>query len=325
MRNEIRLSVVMPCYNAEKYIAKAIESILDQTYQKFKLIVIDDGSTDKSRKVIKRFAQKDNRVYMLCNAENQGQVYTRNRGLAECVTEYIAFMDADDVAPSYRFEREILFLDNHPGVGAVGGEYQIIDEDGRIIGKSALKAYDEKSVKANLFFRNVLANSSMMFRADIVKKNQIRYREEDRLSSIEDYRFWSEFLKYAPIVNLPCVLLQYRVVGNSISHISRGSRIAIRNETFDDIHREMFEKNDFVLGEDCILFLQMFRDEFNCRSIKEWGVAYRCLKSINRQASEMKKPYKAELRKVSIYNMLRFTRSLIGYGRRSFCKKGRRV
>lgn len=324
MRNKVRLSVVMPCYNAEKYIAEAIESILAQTYQSFKLIVIDDGSTDGSREIIKKFAQKDDRVCLLYNAENQGQVYTRNRGIAECDTEYIALMDADDVAPIYRFEREVMYLDSHPEIGAVGGKYQLIDEKGRMIGREKINAFDEKSVRANLFFCNVLANGSMMFRADIVIKNHIMYHEKDRGSSLEDYRFWCEFLNYAPIANLSCVLLQYRVVGNSISHISRESQSVMRNEVFDSIHRDLFGKNGFTLGNEGVLFLRMFRDEFCCRSIKEWGIAYRCLKRINRQAAAMKKPYQKELKKVSVCNMLRFTRSLFRHlGRSVLSKKGK--
>lgn len=322
MQNRIRVSVVMPCYNAEKYIAEAIKSILNQTYPYFRLIIVDDGSTDKSRKIIEKYVQQDSRVHLLCNIQNQGQVYTRNRGMTECDTEYIALMDADDVALPYRFEREIMFLDSHPEIGAVGSNYQLINEYGKVIGRSKIRAFDERSVKANLFFQNVLANSSMMFRAEIVKKNNIRYRDEDK-GSIEDYRFWSEFSNYAQIANFPCVLVQYRIVGNSISHISRSRGIVKRNQTFDDIHREMFEKSGFALGEDGSAFIQMFRDQFCCKSVKEWKVAYRCLKRINRQATEMNVSYKQEMKKVSIYNMLRFTKSLLWYKVRFFCVKGK--
>lgn len=318
MQNRVRVSVVMPCYNAEKYIAEAIKSILDQTYPYFKLIIIDDGSTDKSREIIEKYVQRDNRIHLLCNVQNQGQVYTRNRGIAECDTEYIALMDADDVALPYRFEREVMFLDSHPEIGAVGGEYQMISEGGEIIGRSKIRAFDERSVKANLFFQNVLANSSMMFRAEIIKKNNITYRDEDRGSSIEDYRFWSEFSNHAQITNLPCVLIKYRIVENSISHISRRHGIVIRNQTFDDIHREMFEKSGFVLGEDGFAFIRMFRDAFCCKSVKEWKLAYRCLKMISRQAREMNMPYKQEMKMVSIYNMLRFTKSLLCHKVRSY-------
>lgn len=325
MKKEARVTVVMPCYNAEKYIAEALESLLRQTYQDFKILVIDDGSTDKSGEIIERYAQMDDRICPLYNRENRGQVYTRNRGLEKCNTEYIALMDADDVATEYRLEKEVKFLDKYPAVGAVGGEYDLISEEGRTLGKSKIRAFTERSVKAHLFFHNVLANSSMMFRSQIVRENGIRYLEEYRGSSIEDYCFWCMFSDYAMIVNLPYVLLKYRVVENGISRESRKKRIKVRNQAFDEIHFNMFKRNGFVLGANGSEFLQMFRDEFSCGSMKEWEMAFQCLISINRQSRIMNKSYKWELRRASIYFMLCLTKKLfMHFGKHYFQKRKNR-
>lgn len=311
MKKQIRVTVVMPCYNAEKFIAEALESLLKQTYQDFQVLVIDDGSTDKSKEIIEKYAKRDERVIPLYNSKNCGQVYTRNRGLDECNTEYIALMDADDVAPEYRFEREVTFLDKNPEIGAVGGEYNLISEEGKILGKSKLRAFSKDSVKAHLFFHNILANSSMMFRSEIIRKNDIKYLEEYRGSSIEDYCFWSSFSDYTHIANLPCVLLKYRVVESGISCESRRDRIEIRNQAFDEIHSKMFERNGFTLESNNSIFWRMFRDEICCSTWKEWRIALRCFKSIYQQAVSMDKSYKRELKHTSFYLMLCLTKKLL--------------
>lgn len=311
MERKVRVTVIMPCYNAEKHIAEAIESILGQTYREFKLLVIDDGSTDKSKEIIEKYAKMDDRVRVLFNSENRGQVYTRNRGLDACNTEYTALMDADDVAPKYRLEEEVIFLDHNPGIGAVGGEYQLISEDGKVLGKPETGAYTDKSVKVHLFFHNVLANGSMMFRTEIVRKGRIKYLERYRGSAIEDYCFWSMFSDYAMIVNLPCILLNYRVVESGISHESRKKKAALRNQAFDEIHSRMFERNGFELGRHGGVFLSMFRDEFCCGSLREWFIACHCFKEINRQAGMMDKTYSSEIKKVSLYFMRHLTKSYL--------------
>lgn len=307
METKARITVIMPCYNAEKYIAEAIESILMQTYQKFKLLVIDDGSTDKSRQIIEKYAKIDTRVCYLYNVENKGQIYIRNKAIEESDTEFIAYMDADDVASKYRFEREVAFLDKNPKIGAVGGKYYRISEDGKILGKSKIRAYTDKSVKAHLFFHNVLANGSMMFRTQTVRESGIRYLEKYREPAIEDYCFWSMLSEHIRIANLPCILLKYRVVENGMSRETRKKRSVVRNQAFDKIHIEMFERNGFILGANSSEFLKMFRDEICCTSLKDLKIACQCLMSIGRQSSLLKKPYKWELRWVSFYFMAYMT------------------
>lgn len=304
----MRVSVFIPCHNAEKYIAESLESIIRQTYRDFQIVIIDDGSSDKSRDIIEKYARRDNRIKLLFNLENMGQIYTRNRGLLECNTEYIALMDADDVAPIYRLQKEVDFLDSHGEVGAVGGEYYLINENGKFIGKSKIKGMNGNEVKSRLFFRNILANSSMMFRTEVIKKYNIFYRRDCRI--LEDYRFWCEFSNYAPIVNLPCILLNYRVVNTGLSQMSRRENKDERNKNFDIIHDYMIQSNHFSLIKEKQIFWEMIRDDFSCQSLYEWNIALKCLSSLVKQCGRMNKPYKRDMEKQSFSLMVCFTKKL---------------
>ena len=93
-----KVSIVMPCYNAEKYISEAIESILLQTYTNWELIIVDDGSIDESKNIINKFKQKDARIKVFTHTENKGVSAARNLGIRNCSGQYIAFLYADDIA-----------------------------------------------------------------------------------------------------------------------------------------------------------------------------------------------------------------------------------
>ena len=111
-----KISVVMPVLNGEKYLAEAIESILNQTFQDFEFIIVDDGSTDQTPEILRSYANKDSRIQIVTNPINRGIGYSRNRGIALSRGEYIANMDADDLCLPERFEKQVRFLDSHPDI-----------------------------------------------------------------------------------------------------------------------------------------------------------------------------------------------------------------
>ena len=164
-----RVTVFMPVYNAERFLDKAIESILNQTYKAFDFLIINDGSTDNSHKILESYKEKDARITLYENEGNKGVCYTRNRGLDLCHTEYIAFMDADDIAPLNRLEREIAYLDSHPELAGVGGIAQSIDEDGEVISGMFPLFQNPDYIKVNMMFENTLANGSVMLCTNIYK------------------------------------------------------------------------------------------------------------------------------------------------------------
>ena len=117
-RRGVRLSVIMPVHNAMPFLPDAIASIISQTYRAFRLLIVDDGSTDDSKDYLKTLS--DARVSVISSPKRCGQGSARNLALAQCDTEYTAFMDADDVSLPNRLARQVQFLDEHPTIGFAG-------------------------------------------------------------------------------------------------------------------------------------------------------------------------------------------------------------
>jgi len=132
MNNKPIVSVLMPVYNAERYVTETIESILSQTFTDFEFIITNDGSTDGSLKILEHYAAKDKRI-RLTNRENKGIARTTNEMLAKAEGEFIALMDNDDISLPHRLARQVEFLQSHPKVVGVSGTYQFIDEKCRFL------------------------------------------------------------------------------------------------------------------------------------------------------------------------------------------------
>ena len=123
------VSVIMPVYNGEKYLAEAIESILTQTFTDFELIIVDDGSRDNSVQIICSYAEADNRIHFLQHEKNLGQARAQNTGIAAAAGELIAMMDCDDVSLPERLEKQVAFLGTHPNIGGVGTRRKVFNHD----------------------------------------------------------------------------------------------------------------------------------------------------------------------------------------------------
>ena len=115
-----KVSVLMPAYNSEAFVAEAIESILNQTYTDFEFIIINDGSTDKTAEIIDEYAKNDSRIKFINNHKNQGLIAVLNQGLDLCTGEYVARMDSDDISMPQRFEKQVQYMDEHQEVGILG-------------------------------------------------------------------------------------------------------------------------------------------------------------------------------------------------------------
>ena len=124
-----RVTVAMPVYNCEKYVAKAVESILTQTFEDFEFLIVDDGSTDSSRAILEQYSARDPRI-KLVSRPNTGLLVALNEMVGRARGEYVARMDADDVALPGRFERQVQYLDEHPECVLLGSRVIIIDPDG---------------------------------------------------------------------------------------------------------------------------------------------------------------------------------------------------
>ena len=207
------LTVIMATYNEkEKIIKAAIESILNQTYSNFELLIFDDSTMESTKKVIDSFCL-DSRVFVYRKPKREGFVSSLNHGLEIAKGKYIARMDADDIAFRDRFEKQVFYLEHHPKTDVLGGQIVIIDESGKKIG---LRKYPLGGLRLKLFFcyRTPVAHPSVMFRRTIVDAG-IRYNK--KLKKAEDIDFWLKVHNAGyRFENLPDAILKYRVGNNFI-------------------------------------------------------------------------------------------------------------
>ncbi|MBV8753423.1 MAG: glycosyltransferase [Hyphomicrobiales bacterium] len=207
-----RVSVVLPVYNGEAFLTEALNSILAQSFRDFELIAIDDGSSDASGEILARLAKADSRVIVLVQ-ENAGIIASLNRGLALARGEFIARMDADDVAHPERFARQVAFLDTRPDVAVVGCAVTLIDEIGKPIRDVDYPGTPE-TVAAFLETGSALAHPAVMMRRDTVRAVG-GYRAAYRHA--EDYDLWLRLAPRYPLANLPDRLLRYRQHAGKLS------------------------------------------------------------------------------------------------------------
>ena len=205
------VSIVMPAYNAAKTIKQAINSVLNQTYGDFELIVVNDCSTDETESMIADFAQKDSRIVHLNNPKNSGVSYTRNRAVACAKGEWIAFLDSDDMWTSDKLEKQVALIEKEKEAVLVYTASSFITADGDPY--SYILPAEEKTDYATLLKKNLVSCSSAIVKASVMKGMKM---PNDAMH--EDYYVWLTILKqykYAYGVNEP--LLIYRLSNNSKS------------------------------------------------------------------------------------------------------------
>lgn len=210
--NNSLVSVVMPVYNAEKYLSYAIKSILDQTYRNIELIIINDGSTDNSLKIIERYKVKDSRV-ILISRENRGLISSLNEGFEKAKGKYIARMDADDISLDKRIEKQTQFMDKNPEVIASGTWYKTFNKRKRA--KRKLNT-DNNQLKAKLIFNSPLAHPTVIIRREEIVKYKLKYKHEYFLA--EDYEFWFQLSKEGKLGNVSEYLLLYRLHDGQVTN-----------------------------------------------------------------------------------------------------------
>jgi len=213
------ISVVMPAYNAVPFISEAIESVLAQTYRDFELIVVNDGSTDRTLNIVEKYAAQDERIKVYTHA-NMGTAPTLNRGIELASGEWVFLMHADDRMRRNRLERQLDFIARHPELAVVSSLVRHIDSKGRVIGKdnSRLTTPEavEKVVSANELIG--ISHPAVAFRKSAVLAVG-GYRQA--FWPAEDTDLWNRLAEkgYKVLVQ-PEYLLDYRMHGNSAS-ISR--------------------------------------------------------------------------------------------------------
>lgn len=217
----------MPTYNVAPWVREAVESVLRQTYSDFKLLVIDDCSTDDTVAVVR--SMTDPRIEIVQNERNLGLAENLNRGLSLIETEYAARMDGDDIAEPFWLERELTYLESHPEVGVCGG-------GGVRFGtmNSTIRFPEENDdIAANMLFNCTIIVPA--FRMSLYHDHGLRYRSE--AFPAEDYRFWAECLRVTQLHNVSDPLFRYRMHPTQIC----SSRREEQQGKVDEVRRYMLQ------------------------------------------------------------------------------------
>lgn len=221
------ISVVLPSYNSRLFIKETIESILNQSFTNFELIIINDGSTDNSLSVINSF--QDKRIVIL-DQENKGLAFSLNRGIKHSRGKYILRIDSDDLCMIDRFEKQFKFMESHPNIGVLGSAVTYIDDDGKEISRSF------PIIWSFLFpfafkYSNQIAHPSAIIRAEILQKHGLY--SEIVGSYIEDYHLWFKLIRHGvKFKNLSEPLIKYRLLDTSISSsfvINKGNETIVNS------------------------------------------------------------------------------------------------
>ncbi|MGQ4646882.1 glycosyltransferase [Lyngbya aestuarii] len=209
-----KISVLMSVYNAGEYLAKAVGSILTQTFKDFEFIIIDDGSTDKSLAILERYAKQDSRIRLI-SQQNIGLTKTLNKALALAQGEFIARMDADDISMPERFNRQVQYLENNPNCVALGCDVLQIDMDGAPICKmGVLLSHDELEAELLKGRGGVIRHPAVMIRREaLVAINGYR----DQFKTAQDLDLYLRLAERGQLANLPDVLLEYRLHLESVN------------------------------------------------------------------------------------------------------------
>jgi glycosyltransferase involved in cell wall biosynthesis len=200
------VSVVLPVWNGERFLAEAIESLLGQTFRAFELIVVDDGSTDRSAEIAQELACRDPRIVLLPR-RHEGFARTLNAGIEAARGRYVARMDDDDIALPGRLEKQVAHLEAHPDCVAVGAWVEVIDEAGRYLGVKTFADTNADITSALLRGSSPLSHPTVVVRLDALRA--VGGYAVDRYPS-EDFDLWLKLSALGQLANIREPLLQYR-------------------------------------------------------------------------------------------------------------------
>lgn len=205
------ISVVMPVYNGERHVGESIDSILAQTHSDFELIIVDDGSIDRTPEILEAYRKKDPRIKIITNEKNMGVIISRNRALNASSGRLIANQDADDIARPDRLMTQMRYMSEHPECGLLGARAEIIDGEGRRTGMYK-HPRSHVIISAHMCFASQFVNSSVMMRRDAIKA--VGQYDETMLHA-EDYDLLSRMARGFRSANLPFVLESWRSGGST--------------------------------------------------------------------------------------------------------------
>jgi glycosyltransferase involved in cell wall biosynthesis len=209
------VSVVLPIYNGESFLREALDSMLSQTLRDLELILVDDFSTDNSRRIAEDYTQRDPRIKIIDNTQGKGLVGALNSGLDAATGVYIARMDADDISLPERLEKQWAFLQAHPAVSLCGTSIRSM---GAAPAVDIPYPPDHATICCRMLFVNPIAHPTVLWHAETFRRFGLRYHP---VSYAEDFDLWQRCADRLRLANLPEVLLLYRISSGSLTHTYR--------------------------------------------------------------------------------------------------------
>ena len=203
--NSPRISCVLAVWNGEAYLPESIRSIQAQTFHDWELIVVDDGSTDRTGQILDHFQRKDTRIRVY-HQSKQGLVASLNQGILAARGEYIARMDADDISMPDRFATQLNYLDRDHNIGVCGSWIETFGVESSEVVEYPV---DDGTIRCQLLFSSSLAHPATMFRRNLIIHHQLFY--DERAVHAEDYDLWVRASQYTRFANIPTSLLRYRI------------------------------------------------------------------------------------------------------------------
>lgn len=226
-----QVSVLLTVYNGQAYLGEAIDSILGQTFTDFEFIIINDGSTDDSHKIIQSY--KDPRITYI-KQTNHGLIYSLNKGLQMAKADLIARMDADDISEPARLASQVAFMNSHPQHVLVGSNLVFINELGKTVLDSPLLLNDAE-LRLEMLIRSPFGHPAIMYRKAAVINAGLY---DPAYKSAEDYDLWIRLGQVGKLANDNKVLLRYRVFSDDASTTNRREQLVhtteIRNKLWGD-------------------------------------------------------------------------------------------
>ena len=298
------ISVVMPVYNCDSYLREAIQSILDQTYKQFELIIVEDGSKDGTRSIVEEFASVDNRIHPIYKEINRGvpgYIANLNEVVGLAQGEFIARMDGDDISLPDRFAKQVEFLRNNPGIFLVGTSAINISPEGEFISYTVFPT-DATKIQKDLERKNSIYHPTVMFRND----GTVKYR----LNYAEDYDLWLQLIKSGKqLTNLAEPLLKYRT---STGSLSRGDSLknVVASLVAQQIYRGELSFEEYSLDPD--KFISRFLPEnigytdavklFELAlTLQQLKIAKNCITVINKDGVDFTRTFRLQLTQLRVY------------------------
>jgi len=299
-KNNPKITVLMAVYNGEKYLKKAIDSILNQTFKNFEFLIINDGSTDNTVKILQNY--KDPRIKIVTNKKNLGLVKSLNKGLDIARGEYIARMDADDISLPNRLRTQLDFMKKNKKYVVVGSSVEVIDEKGNII-TTWRREGDPLLLKWKLIVSPSIMHSTAFFKKNIIIKEG-KYNIE--FKDAEDFELWSRLSDKYLLSNIEKPLVQYRIHDSSVMGTLR--KINDNEAHFKVIRNNLSKYIDF--NEEDVHLFKLFRE--GPQTTKEGKRKRKILKKIlksflkkNNLNKKQKKILKKQIPKRRIIRMLK--------------------